>query len=191
VVRIKDIIIASFLCLMVIVAGCTKGGSNKDRAIFKENGEDPMIEQASTEWGKTTSFTFNVNRTNLTRIKFDMAWFDDSGDGCDDTFELTVVSADPSAVYQPQQTVQGTSSITLTVVTNQVPENKRGGDRAELDNYLEKISSEKGIGDWKVSITCVNVQTDCPDPKAEDKGNSWVLTVTIFYFTGEIVEVDT
>ena len=138
------------------------------------------------DWGTTTSFEFEVNTTNLTRIKFNLAWYDDSGDGCDDTFELTVVSADPSAVYQPHQTNQGTSSIEMTVVVNQLPENRQSDNWDELRDYMSKSTSYKGIGDWKVSITCVDVHTDCPDPKAEDTGNSWVLTVSIFYYEGNI-----
>ena len=173
--------------LTILLAGCTSDDNDGYLATFSEEGEIPMIEQASTDWGKTTSFEFEVNRSNLTRIAFSLAWHDDSGDGCADTFELTVVSADPSAVYQPQQTNQGTSSIDMTVVVNQIPESRQSNDIREIEDHLKKSASQKGVGDWKVSITCVNVQTDCPDPKAEDHGNSWVLTVTIYYFDGKLL----
>jgi len=184
----KQALLIVLMILSILVAGCTSDDNDRNLVTFTERGETPRIEQASTDWGKTTSFEFEVNRTNLTRISFSHAWHDDSGDGCDDTFELTVVSADPSAVYQPQQTNQGTSSIDMTVVVNQLPKMKQSNDRSEVEDHLKKSASQKGMGDWKVSITCVNVQTGCPDPKAEDTGNSWVLTVTIFYFDGKINE---
>ena len=182
---LKEAILMVLTIITVLVAGCT---SDNDRylAAFREEGKNPMIEQASTDWGTTTSFEFEVNRTNLTRVAFSLAWHDDSGDGCDDTFEMTVVSADPSAVYQPQQTNQGTSNIDMTVVVNQLPEPVQSDHMSEVELHLKRSTSQKGVGDWKVSITCVNVHTDCSDPKAEDKGNSWVLTVTLYYFEGKV-----
>jgi hypothetical protein len=185
--RVKRMLVAVSLCCLVMLSGCVGTQGDEYQAVFTEDSDGPMIENGATEWGKTTSFEFEVNDTNLTRVTFDLAWYDDSGDGCDDTFELTVISASPSAVYQPQQTVQGTSSSKLTVVIEPLPENRHSGDREEMEGHLRSSAHSRGIGDWKVSITCVNVQADCPDPKASDNGNSWVLTVSVYHFKGEIM----
>jgi hypothetical protein len=182
------ITIAIMVCAMVLLSGCTSDSDDKYIALFNLEVDPPKIDQGKTDWGHTATYTFNLTRNNITRVEFSLTWYDDSGDGCEDIFEMTVISASPSAVYQPTQTVQGLSPLEVTAVVNQEPGSKSGNDKDELEDYLSNKVSSKGVGEWEVSITCVNVQHDCPDPKAEDKGNSWALTVAVYYYKGVVEE---
>ena len=183
-------LIAISITAVMLLAGCTSSSSTTYAAVFSEIGTDPFTQQGYVDQGKTLNMFFNGTTKNMTKVDVQLAWYDDSGDGCDDILAMEVKSSDPDAKYLPSQIMQGTSNISIEVQIQEPPRMKEGKDKGALQGYLDGVANSQGTGKWTISITCMNTQPNCPNPLATDPGNGWILSVTTYHFEGEVSELE-
>ena len=189
--RQRDLaLIALSITIVMLLAGCTSSSSRSYAAVFSEIGVDPFTQQGYVDQGKTLNLFFQAPTKNMTKVDIQLAWYDDSGDGCPDVLAMEVKAPFTGATYLPGQLQQGTSNISIEVQIQDPPHMKEGKDKGALQDYLDGVANTQGTGNWTVSITCMSTQSNCPNPLATDPGNGWILSVTAYHFEGSISEID-
>ena len=186
-------LVALMLSMLVLVAGCT-GQNNptyKYAATFTEKtSTNPLSYQGYVEEGKVLNIYFQANTDNMTKVEVSLVWYDDTKDGCTDSLGLEVVASKQDLTYDPEQQVEGQSPLVVTVTVQPVPKVKRSNDHVALEDYLAGVTNTQGQGNWTIRVTCVDAQPNCPAPQEPDAGNGWVLTVTPYFFEGQVEDIE-
>jgi len=184
-------LIALSLAAIMLIAGCTNSSSGpKYAAQFKEITDEPMTQQGFVEGGKTLNLNFHVTIKNITWVTVQLAFYDDSGDGCPDIMGLEVASPFADALYLPTRAGESNKTMMINVTIQHTPKEKPGGSKTDLQNYLDGVANTQGSGKWTISITDVE-PSPCSKPATADTGNSWVLLINTFHFEGNVTKLDT
>jgi len=182
-------LIALSLAAIMLVAGCTNSTSGpKYKAQFKEVTDEPMTQQGYVPGGKTLNLNFQVTITNITWVTVQLAFYDDSGDGCTDIMGLEVDAPYADALYLPTKAGTDNKTMTINVTIQRIPKEKNGNSKTDLQNHLDGVANTQGSGKWIISISDVE-PSPCTNPKTSDTGNGWVLLVNTFHFEGNITKI--
>lgn len=183
-------LIALAITAVFLLSECTSSPSTTTYgAEFTEISDSPITKEGYVPEGKTLNIVINATTKNITKVSVQLAFYDDSGDGCTDVMGLEVDSPFPNALYLPQQWLEADKTLVINVTIQQVPKEKTGDSKAKLQDYLDGITNTQGSGKWTISVTDVDAQPNCPSPKAPDAGNSWVLLISPYHFTGNITKL--
>jgi hypothetical protein len=173
---------------IMIIAGCTNSPSKpKYVAKFKEITDEPMTQQGYVPGGKTLNLKFNVTITNITWVTVQLAFYDDSGDGCTDIMGLAVYAPYADALYLPSKAGTDNKTMTINVTIQRTPKEKTGSSEIDLQGYVDGVANTQGSGKWTISISDVE-PSPCSNPKTSDTGNAWVLLVNTFHFEGNVTK---
>jgi|GEM_PF-4615837 len=185
-------LIAISLVAIMLLAGCTSSSSSGPTyaAQFKEVTDAPVTQQGYVPAGQTLNEKFNVTIKNITWATVQLAFYDDSGDGCTDIMGLEVDSPFADALYLPTQAGESNKTMTINVTIQHTPTEKKGKSKLDLQSYLDGVANTQGMGKWTISITDVE-PSPCAHPKAPDTGNAWVLLIDTFHFEGNVTKLDT
>jgi hypothetical protein len=182
------VLIALSLASIMLVAGCTNSPSEpKYKAVFKEVTDSPMTQEGYTPAGKTLNLKFNVTITNITWVTVQLAFYDDSADGCTDIMGLAVDAPYADALYLPAKAGTDNKTMTINVTIQRVPKEKTSSSKTDLQGYLDGVANTQGSGKWTISISDVE-PSPCANPKTTDSGNGWVLLVNTFHFEGNLTK---
>jgi hypothetical protein len=182
-------LIALSLAALMLVAGCTNSNSSgpKYAAQFKEITDSPMTQQGFVPGGKTLNLNFQVTIKNITWVTVQLAFYDDSGDGCPDIMGLEVNSPFADALYLPTRAGESNKTMMINVTIQHTPKDKTGNSDTDLQNYLDGVANIQGTGKWTISISDVE-PSPCANPATSDTGNSWVLLINTFHFEGNVTK---
>ena len=183
------VLIALSLVAIMTLAGCTSSSTSPSYiATFRVVSDTPITQQGFVPGGKTLNLKIEATIKNITNVTVQLAFYDDSGDGCPDVMGLEVDSPFPDALYLPTQAGEDNKSMTINVTIQRLPHEKKSGSQTDLQDYLDGVTNTQGTGQWTISISDVN-PSPCANPKAPDSGNSWVLLVDTFHFEGNITKL--
>jgi len=181
-------LIAIAITAIVLLAGCISSPPKTTyKTVFTEITESPATQQGFVPAGKTLDLNFQATSKNITKVSVQLAFVDDSGDGCPDIMGLAVDSPFPDALYLPVQAGESNKTMTINVTIQHLPAVKKSTSKAELQEYLDGVANTQGAGKWTISIADVNA-SPCSNPKTSDTGNTWVLMISSFVFAGNITE---
>jgi hypothetical protein len=173
---------------IMLLAGCTSSPPKTNyAATFTEISESPSTQQGFVPAGKTLNMDFLATSKNITKVSIQLAFYDDSGDGCPDIMGLAVDSPFPNALYLPVQAGESNTTMTINVTIQHLPAVKKSTSKTELQEYMDGVENTQGDGKWTISIADVTA-SPCSNPKTVDSGNSWVLLISPFVFSGNITE---
>ncbi len=184
-------LIALSLAAIMLVAGCTNSPSGpKYAAQFKEITGSPMTQQGFVLKGEVLNLNFQVPIKNITWVTVQLAFYDDSTDGCPDIMGLEVDSPFADALYLPTRAGESNKTMMINVTIQHTPKDKNGNSKTDLQSYLDGVANTQGTGKWTISITDVE-PSPCSNPATSDKGNTWVLMIDTFHFEGNVTKLDT
>ena len=184
------VLIAISVAAIMLVAGCTNSSSGPSySAKFKEVTDSPMTQQGYVPGGKTLNLNFQVTITNITWVTVQLAFYDDSGDGCTDIMGLEVDAPFPDALYLPTRAGESNKTMTINVTIQHLPKDKKGDSKTDMQNYLDGVANTQGTGKWTISISDVE-PSPCSNPKTTDAGNNWVLLINTFHFEGNVTKLE-
>jgi ABC-type glycerol-3-phosphate transport system substrate-binding protein len=184
------VLIALSLVAIMLLAGCTSSSSSPSYiATFRVVADSPITQQGFVPGGKTLNLQIEATIKNITNVTVQLAFYDDSGDGCPDIMGLEVDSPFPDALYLPTQAGESNQSMTINVTIQHLPHEKKSGSKTDLQDYLDGVVNTQGTGKWTISISDVTA-SPCSHPKTTDTGNSWVLLIDTFHFEGNITKLD-
>lgn len=184
----KAALIAVSITAIMVLAGCTSSPpKTKYVTVFDDYLADSITFQGFVPAGKTLNVPYQDNSTNITHVMVQLAFYDDSGDGCPDIMGLAVDSPFPDALYLPVRAGQDNKTMTINVTIQHTPAVKKGTSKSDLQGYLDGVANTQGKGTWGISIASVN-PSPCSNPKTTDTGNGWVLLINTFVFSGNITE---
>ncbi|MEA2053875.1 MAG: hypothetical protein U9O96_01980 [Candidatus Thermoplasmatota archaeon] len=152
-----------------------------------------LREEGYVAKGKTTNYTYSIDRSGLTQIEFKLEWSDNLARGFiipwnwSDTMDMRISAPSSSIKFSGPSSASGSSSpLVVKAVIGDVPHSMQIDAANETEVYeilnSEHIS-EEGKGSWTADIDITT------KPFLLDRGNDFTLCVTYTYYEPVITKV--
>lgn len=181
--------------LAALVAVLAFTGSEADGRPLAYDVEWPVEPGPSTtrsgtlEEGRNASYTFELDRPNVTEVRLQLSWEDDSGDP--DRFQLRAAPPNGTAVTNASRN----ETINLTFELQQPPglDTVEAQNRSQAQQQVAQRATRAGGGVWEVEVTLEEAPGRRPVPGADletepDGSNSYELTFAHEAFHAELGE---
>lgn len=181
--------------LAALVAVLAFTGSEADGRSLAYDVEWPVEPGPATtrsgqlEEGRNDSYTFELDRPNVTEVRLQLTWEDDGGQP--DRFQLRAAPPNGTAVTNASRN----ETINLTFELQQPPElaTVEAENRSQAQQQVAQQATRAGAGVWEVEVTLEDAPGRRPVPGADletepDGSNSYELTFAHDAFHAELGE---
>lgn len=138
--------------------------------------------------GRNETYTFPLERPNVTRVSVELNWTDDTGEP--DRFRVRAAPPNGSAVTN--ESTNGTIVLTFDVGDTPDLSNVTAENESQARREADSRSTLAGQGPWQVKVTLVEAPgrqpiSEAPDLETEPDGsNSYELTFAHEAFRAEL-----
>lgn len=200
--RTMKLLTMGVACLMLIgilffEASSEGGQTHPFNVYFEMETPTTQTDNGNAPEGVTQEHIINVEQTELLMVTVILEWDDDvtdftSGQANDD-FTLTIDAPNGTSdvTYPDGTSVDGDSGYLElgAILLNEMPENDTAV-AADLEAVIAQFTSDNGVGDWTITVTCTNADDDgLPFGGQNDNGNDYTLTINVEFYTFTVQKV--
>lgn len=185
---------AAVLLLAGLVAVLAFTGGEAEQTPLAYSVEWPVepgpttVRSDDLDEGRNESYTFQLDRANVTRVAVQLAWEDDVGRPDEFRIEVTPPNGTPVTNASRNETVNVTFDLQQAPAVSVV----EATNRSEARQRLAEQATSGGQGTWQVRVTLTDAPGRRPVPEAPqletepDGSNSYNLTFGHHAFYAEI-----
>lgn len=181
--------------LAALVAVLAFTGSEADEGPLAYGVEWPVEPGPATtrtgelEEGRNETYSFELDRPNVTEVRLELAWEDDVGEP--DRFQLRAVPPNGTPVTNASR--NGTLNVTFELQPPPETATVEAENRSQARQRLDERATRAGAGTWEVQVTLEEAPGRRPVPGADletepDGSNSYELTFAHQAFHAELGE---